>query len=229
MIFCMLTDFLYMALAIPIVNSYYFTIFWEGILQHSKLDLSIFIATGLGKPHMTLRNSFLKPYGGKSSHTTVEQFLRSDIWNKNTDVKITTERGVAEKREGKLSHWLWSGVALSSRWMTWNVIQQKRHSTRNWVGECFWKVLSRDYNFVNLQLTRSPDVATGSSPEPLRNRAQSRLHLLKPKVISGHLSLRRTSEPLNVLSLYCFIFSQGVRIVTDSFSRFHSCSLGWRE
>lgn len=32
-----------------------------------------------------------------------------------------------------------------------------------------------------LTMFRSPEVATGSSPEPLRNRVQSRLHLLQPK------------------------------------------------
>lgn len=36
-------------------------------------------------------------------------------------------------------------------------------------------------NTINLSLLRSPEVPTGCSPEPLRNRVQSRLDLLKPK------------------------------------------------
>lgn len=38
---------------------------------------------------MRLYNSLLKPYGGKSSHTTLEQFLRSNIWNKNNNIRKT--------------------------------------------------------------------------------------------------------------------------------------------
>lgn len=41
-------------------------------------------------------------------------------------------------------------------------------------------------------------MATGSSPEPLRNRVQSRLHLLKPKVTSGPPFL---SEDLRIQKL----------------------------
>lgn len=38
---------------------------------------------------MRLYNCLLKPYGGKSSHTTLEQFLRSNIWNKNNNIRKT--------------------------------------------------------------------------------------------------------------------------------------------
>lgn len=42
---------------------------------------------------------------------------------------------------------------------------------------------------------RSPEVPTGCSPEPLRNRVQSRLDLLKPKVMWAPSSKSPKSKP----------------------------------
>ncbi|KAM7378396.1 hypothetical protein PAMA_013346 [Pampus argenteus] len=46
-----------------------------------------------------------------------------------------------------------------------------------------------------LMLFRSPEVSTGCSPEPLRNRVQSRLDLLKPKVTWAPPSKSHKSKP----------------------------------
>lgn len=88
-------------------------------------------------------------------------------------------------------------------------------------------------------------MATGSSPEPLRNRVQSRLHLLKPKVTSGPPFLSEDLNKLNqknkhweggqkkksftscnfCLSIVSFISSLRVHISTDfhRVPRLHSC------
>lgn len=90
--------------------------------------------------------------------------------------------------------------------MTWNVIQQRPHKTKTYVTVFLESAVTwQQANFVNLPLPRSPEVATGSSPEPLRNRAQSRLHLLKPKVASGPPFL---IEDLRILKGICLIESE---------------------
>ncbi|MED6276113.1 hypothetical protein CHARACLAT_000067 [Characodon lateralis] len=60
-------------------------------------------------------------------------------------------------------------------------------------------VLSGDEGTCVLMLFRSPEVSTGCSPEPLRNRVQSRLNLLKPKatqrVIRSQFACTYKDEP----------------------------------
>uniref|UniRef100_A0A3Q3AL55 PCNA-interacting partner n=1 Tax=Kryptolebias marmoratus TaxID=37003 RepID=A0A3Q3AL55_KRYMA len=60
-------------------------------------------------------------------------------------------------------------------------------------------VLSGAEGTCILMLFRSPEVSTGCSPEPLRNRVQSRVNLLKPKVIRSQFACTYKEEelPLN--------------------------------
>lgn len=85
-----------------------------------------------------------------------------------------------------------AGVQPSPRW------RRRSHVKPQQTRECFQKVLfhgdtitptDMKANTMNLSLLRSPEVPTGCSPEPLRNRVQSRLDLLKPKVTRAPPSL----------------------------------------
>lgn len=80
----------------------------------------------------------------------------------------------------------WPVSSRRSRW------RHRSHVKPQQTRECFQKVLfhgdtitptNMKANTMNLSLLRSPEVPTGCSPEPLRNRVQSRLDLLKPKVM----------------------------------------------
>lgn len=77
---------------------------------------------------------------------------------------------------------------VSSRRPPW---RRRSHVKPQQTRGCFRKVLfhgdtitptKMKANTMNLSLLRSPEVPTGCSPEALRNRVQSRLDLLKPKV-----------------------------------------------
>lgn len=118
-----------------------------------------------------LRNcsSALKPYGGKSSHATGIISLVKPLKHKQKPP-------------------LWWGGGQGGRRRVAHILTQ--HQLCLVKTSVFLLVLHLLVGVITEPFLtshcgsplRSPEVSTGCSPEPLRNRVQSRLDLLKPKV-----------------------------------------------
>ena len=93
---------------------------------------------------MRLYNCLLKPYGGKSSHTTLEQFLRSNIWNKNNNIRKTAT-GCGGGGEGGDLHY---SEVDDIEWLTSKFSQKSPTSAPSAAGENISHVLWEAAVFV---------------------------------------------------------------------------------